>query len=77
MKLFFGLILVMIAFTSCKKGGCTDYDALNYDPEAKFIKKWIPELNDLDPKIIHNWYKYYNNKEYSIYLKKYTKPIVD
>lgn len=49
----------------------------NYDPEAKFIKKWIPELNDLDPKIIHNWYKYYNNKEYSIYLKKYTKPIVD
>ena len=35
MKLFFGLILVMIAFTSCKKGGCTDYDALNYDTEAK------------------------------------------
>ena len=35
MKLFFGLILVMIAFTSCKKAGCTDYDALNYDPEAK------------------------------------------
>ena len=35
MKLFFGLILVMIAFTSCKKRGCTDYDALNYDPEAQ------------------------------------------
>jgi hypothetical protein len=35
MKLFFVLILGMIAFTSCKKGGCTDYDALNYDPEAK------------------------------------------
>jgi len=35
MKLFFGLILVMIALTSCKKSGCTDYDALNYDTEAK------------------------------------------
>lgn len=35
MKLFFGLILVMVAFTSCKKRGCTDYEALNYDPEAK------------------------------------------
>lgn len=35
MKLFFGFIILMIAFTSCKKAGCTDYDALNYDPEAK------------------------------------------
>ena len=35
MKLFFGFIILILAFTSCKKGGCTDYDALNYDPEAK------------------------------------------
>jgi hypothetical protein len=35
MKIFFGLILITLAFTSCKKGGCMDYDALNYDPEAK------------------------------------------
>ena len=48
-----------------------------YDPDALFIKKWIPELNNLDSKIIHNWYKYYDNDEYSYYLKNYYKPIVD
>ena len=49
----------------------------NYDPEAIFIKKWIPELDDLEPKIIHNWYKYANEDEYKEYAKKYGKPIVD
>ena len=34
-RLFFGLIFLSLSFTSCKKAGCTDYDALNYDPEAK------------------------------------------
>lgn len=29
------LILVLIALSSCKKRGCMDYEALNYDPEAK------------------------------------------
>ena len=32
---FFGLIFVSFSFTSCKKAGCTDYYALNYDTEAK------------------------------------------
>ena len=35
MKLLVLLLLVVVSFSSCKKGGCTDYDALNYDPEAK------------------------------------------
>ena len=38
MKLSYSFLLVAIAtslFYSCEKGGCTDYDALNYDPEAK------------------------------------------
>lgn len=26
-----------------------------YDPEAKYIKEWIPELKDIPPKDIHNW----------------------
>jgi deoxyribodipyrimidine photo-lyase len=49
----------------------------NYDPECKYIKKWIPELENLEPKIIHNW-----NTEWNNYLIKnsdikiaYFKPI--
>ena len=38
-----------------------------YDPECVYIKHWIPELSELDPKVIHNWseeYKYYPNVKY-------------
>ena len=28
-----------------------------YDPECKYIKKWIPELKDVNNNDIHNWYK--------------------
>jgi deoxyribodipyrimidine photo-lyase len=28
-----------------------------FDPECIYIKQWIPELRNLDPKIIHTWYK--------------------
>jgi deoxyribodipyrimidine photo-lyase len=26
-----------------------------FDPKCEYIKKWVPELRELDPKIIHNW----------------------
>ena len=40
------------------------------DPEAEYIKKWIPELKDIEAKVIHSW----NIKgQYNIYHK----PIVD
>lgn len=42
-----------------------------YDPDAEYIKKWIPELKDIPSKEIHEWDKYCDN--YNIY----TKPIVD
>ena len=29
------IFIVVFALTACKKRGCTDYEALNYDPEAK------------------------------------------
>ena len=48
-----------------------------YDPQAEFIKKWIPELQDLQPQIIHNWYKYCNDDNYKNIVKSYNKPIVD
>jgi deoxyribodipyrimidine photo-lyase len=30
-----------------------------YDPDALYIKRWIPELKDANPKSIHNWYTEY------------------
>lgn len=41
-----------------------------HDSKCEYIKKWIPELKDIEPKIIHKWYEKYDDK---IYIK----PIVD
>lgn len=43
-----------------------------YDPEAKYIKKWIPELAKVPPKDLHNWYKTYQN-----YKIRYPPPMID
>lgn len=43
-----------------------------YDPDCKYIKKWIPELKDVSPKQIHTWYNSCND-----YKLKYPKPIID
>lgn len=40
-----------------------------FDENAEYIKKWVPELNDLNAAEIHTIYK--------LDLKKYPKPIVD
>ena len=41
-----------------------------FDKDCEYIKKWIPELKDVDNKEIHNWEEHYNT---DIYLK----PIVN
>ena len=41
-----------------------------HDFSCTYIKKWIPELKDIEPKIIHKWYDKYDEK---IYIK----PIVN
>jgi deoxyribodipyrimidine photo-lyase len=46
-----------------------------FDADAIYIKKWIPELKNVDPKDLHNWNE-------SCFLQKYErirypKPIVD
>ena len=41
------------------------------DPDAEYIKKWIPELKDVDAKVIHAWNK---KGKYDI---GYPQPIVD
>ena len=49
--------------------------SLEYDPEGKFIKTWVPELADVDPKDLHKW-----NESHEKYKKsgiKYGAPIVD
>jgi deoxyribodipyrimidine photo-lyase len=47
--------------------------AKNYDPDCEYIKKWIPELNEVPEKDILNW-----DSEYLNYKKiNYPKPIVD
>lgn len=43
-----------------------------FDPQCLYIKKWIPELKNVDPKIIHTWYK-----PTSVSINKYPKPILD
>jgi len=46
-----------------------------YDPDAEYIKQWIPELREVDSKVIHQWYKYSGEKEFKDI--KYPAPLVD
>jgi deoxyribodipyrimidine photo-lyase len=48
--------------------------ALDNDPECLYIKKWIPELNDVPNKDILNWGNSWSKYKDSI---NYPKPIVD
>ena len=43
-----------------------------FDKNAEYIKKWVPELKDVDPKHIHNWEKFHT--QYDI---DYPTPIID
>lgn len=42
-----------------------------YDVDCKYIKYWIPELENIPNKEIHNWFKFYD--KYDVYYK----PIID
>jgi deoxyribodipyrimidine photo-lyase len=43
----------------------------DYDPDCEYIKKWVPELSEVDPKAIHNWATEWQNYK----DVKYPKPI--
>jgi deoxyribodipyrimidine photo-lyase len=43
-----------------------------FDKNCEYIKKWIPELKDVEPKHIHSWEKYCE-----MHKDKYPCPIID
>lgn len=46
----------------------------HYDKDAIYIKKWLPQLKDIEPKHLHDWEKYHS--EYNLKEIKYWKPMV-
>ena len=46
-----------------------------FDPDAKYIKKWLPNLKNIPAKELHQWDKYCSN--YDLKKLKYIKPIVN
>ena len=46
-----------------------------FDKNAEYIKKWIPELNDVEPNDIHKWNIACNDEKYKHI--KYYKPMID
>jgi len=51
--------------------------ASEYDPQATYIKQWIPELKDVDPKTIHQLYKYSKKELKELSVGNYPQPIVE
>ena len=49
--------------------------SIKFDHDAEFIKKWVPELSDVDPRDIHKWSTAFEDPKYKDI--KYPKPIVD
>ena len=46
-----------------------------HDPDATYIKKWVPELKELPPSVIHSWDRFSHDEKYS--SVNYPSPIVD
>jgi deoxyribodipyrimidine photo-lyase len=45
----------------------------DHDPDAIYIKRWVPELIDVDAKLLHNWFDYEDGDK----KIKYPAPIID
>jgi deoxyribodipyrimidine photo-lyase len=43
-----------------------------FDPDAHYIKKWVPELRNIPTKSIHAW-----NEDFKLYINIYKAPICD
>lgn len=49
--------------------------SIQFDHSAEFIKKWVPELSDVDAGDIHRWHTSCNHEKYKDV--KYSEPMVD
>jgi len=47
-----------------------------YDPDAEYIKAYVPELRDTDPEIIHGWHEASLTQRRNA-APEYPDPIVD
>ncbi|QCC47639.1 cryptochrome/photolyase family protein [Halobellus limi] len=47
-----------------------------YDPDAEYIKKYVPELRDVDPELIHGWHEL-SPTQRARTAGDYPEPIVD
>jgi deoxyribodipyrimidine photo-lyase len=47
-----------------------------YDKDCLYIKKWLPELKDVENKHLHNWETYYQDYNLKL-LDDYPKPIIN
>ena len=50
---------------------------LKFDKDCEYIKKWIPELKDISPKELHNWWKPEIHEKWLKDGIPYFKPIVE
>jgi deoxyribodipyrimidine photo-lyase len=46
-----------------------------YDKDATYIKKWLPQLKDIEPKHLHDWERYH--KEYNLKDINYYEPAIE
>jgi len=51
--------------------------SIKFDHRAEFIKKWVPELAEVEAKDIHKWNVACDYEKYKDVAKKYGKPMVD
>lgn len=51
--------------------------SMQFDQRAEFIKKWVPELAEVDAKDIHRWHTACDYEKYKDVSKKYGNPMVD
>ena len=45
-----------------------------YDHDAIYIKKWLPQLKNIEPKHLHDWERYHT--EYDLKEINYWKPVI-
>jgi deoxyribodipyrimidine photo-lyase len=43
-----------------------------FDTNGEYIKRWLPELKEVEPKLIHKWWKYGNKTIYKLPILDYT-----